>query len=143
MRMPVTQFLRRRLAGAQHLDVEGQIDARQRMIRIQQHLVAVDRDHGYGRRKLILPGLELVPHRQLALYGQLAALHRLHLFGIAFAVGLGRRHQHSRLQTRRRAVQLLVEPVDDLPRTFEIRDGSRTHRGIEHPARGIAKRVMK
>ena len=48
--MAVGQFLRRRRPHRGDLNLERQVHARQRMIGIEGHVVALDRNHGDDRR---------------------------------------------------------------------------------------------
>ena len=85
----------------------------------------------------------LTYEQRLACDRQERTFHALHLAGIAFAVSLGRRHAHPRFHPRGLHSQLLVQPVDDLPRALEIRDRLAPGRSVEHLPRRIAQDIVK
>ena len=66
----MTEFLGRRFARRDNLDVEGEVHARERRIAIEQHLVALDRGNRHDRGKPVRPGLKLIADLQFALDGQ-------------------------------------------------------------------------
>ena len=53
-------FLGCRSAHRDNLHVERQIHARQRMVRIEQHLIVLDGGHGHDRREAVGVSLKLV-----------------------------------------------------------------------------------
>src|ERR1019366_7972476 len=114
VRVAVLQLLRRRGPRRDHLDLEGQVHARQRMIGVERHVVAVDRHDGEDRRVTVLAGLELLTHLQLAAHRQRGAFHLLHLRGIMRAISLRGRHLHAQLRAGDGGPQARVEPVNDL-----------------------------
>ncbi len=67
VRVPVRQFLGAGLTHRRQLHFEVQINTRQRVICIQQHLVTIDLHHAHNRGKLIGPGAELVTWIELTL----------------------------------------------------------------------------
>src|SRR5690606_10639152 len=125
------------------LDVKRQIDARQRMIRVEQHLVALDAHHRDDRRVGIGAGLKTVANVELALDRQQFAQDLLHLRVVAFAVALDRRHIDARLGAGRKTGHGLVEPLDDLPHALQITDRPAAGGGVEHATLGIEQRVVK
>lgn len=122
VRMSVTDFLRIRFANREDLHVEGQINASERMIAIEQHLVAFDRRDRHHRIRTMRPRLKLVADVQLTFNRQHTAAHLLHLGGIAFAVGFLSRDLHPDFGARGGSPKLFIESIDDLARTLQIRD---------------------
>jgi hypothetical protein len=138
VRVSMFQLLRGRLSHVRDLDIEYEIDAGERMVRVEQHIVAFDCGDRDDRCMLITAGLKLITNVQVAFHRQLCTLDALNLFRIAFSVSLSRRDLHSSFFTELSIAQLLVEPGNNLAGAFKVRDRIATRRGIKHPVRGIA-----
>ncbi len=143
VRVAMLQFFRARRTRRDDLDFKGQIDARERMIRVEHHVITFDPSHCDDRRVTIFTGLKTVADLELAVDGQHLALYALHLLLVAQPVRFGGGDLHARFRPSGLPAQLFIEPFDDLARTFEIADRSATRRGVEQLALLIAERIVK
>ena len=143
VRVAVGDFIFARRPHRRQLDVKNQINAGQRMIGIQEHLVAVDLHHAHDRGKLIGPNAELVAGVKLALNGQQRLEHPLNLRRVMLAIGFGRGHLNGLLGANCHAAQRFIQPIDDLPGALQITDRLTARGGVEQTALGIAECIVK
>jgi putative phosphoribosyl transferase len=143
VRVTMLEFLRRRITRLHHLHIERQVDAGERVIRIEQHLIPFDGADRDNRRRAIMVGAKLVADLEFAIDREQAAGNALHLRRIVPAVSLGRFDLDARLGPGRNGSQLFVESVDNLTGTFEIGDGLGSRRGVKHVASRIPQGVVK
>jgi hypothetical protein len=143
MRVSMVEFIRRRGTRRNNLNVERQIDACQRVIRVQQNVGAFEADHRHDGRVAIFAGLERVAHFEFSFNGQETTIHPLNLVSIALAVGLRRRDHDAELCRGLGSAELFVESVNDLARAFEVRHRVAASGRVDHAVSGIAKSVVK
>ncbi len=143
MRVTVADFFHGGFPRGNDLDLEGEIDARERMVAIEQHFVAFNARNRYDRVSLIRSSLKLITELQLAFHRQHAATHLLYLSGIAFSIGLPGRNLDADFRSGRGRTQLFIKSINNLTRPFKISDGLAAGRRIEHATTGITKGVIK
>ena len=90
--MAVRKFVLGRRPDSHDLHVKGEIDARERMICVEQDIIPRESSHGDNGRVTIFAGLKRITDLQLALDGKEPAIHPLNLIGITFAVSFRGRH---------------------------------------------------
>jgi len=142
MHMPVLELVRPRRTYVQNFNVENQILPGERMVGIEEHLLALDGRNRDDGGVTVAIGLEHVADVEL-LDRQLAPGHPADELVVAGAVGLLRGNHDHALRARRQAAQGLLETVDDLPTAFEIGDRLTPDRGVEHLALLIAQCEME
>ena len=143
VRVAVAKFFGLGFTRGDDLHIKGQRDARERVIPVEQHLVAFHAYDRHDRRLPVRARLKLFAKLDLALDRQKRTRHALHLRRIAFAVGLGRRHVYAGLRPRGDCAELLVQPVDDLARAFEVGHGLAARGTVEHVTLGVTQGVVK
>jgi hypothetical protein len=85
--------------------------------------------------------LELHARRDLVA-AERSTRHLLDELLVALAVTVGRRNLDVELVARRLALELLLEPRDDVPVTVNVGEGLATRRAVEHLAVVVRERVM-
>lgn len=140
--MPVADLILAGGASAEHFDVEDQILPGERMIAVEEHLVALDGRDCHDRGMAVAVGLEHVADVDL-LHRQLAARHAAHQRVVAISIRLlGGNHDHP-LGTYRQSGERLFQTVDDLPHALEILDWLAADGGVEELSLMVAQRVVE
>src|SRR3569833_316445 len=112
MRMAMRNFVSVCRTDGDYFHVEGQVDAREWVIRVEQNVIAFNRGHGDHGRVLIISRLKLIAHGQIAFNRNGAARHALDLRFVALAIGFGRCHLDHSFRARSKTEKLLLETVD-------------------------------
>ena len=131
--MTVSKLFSQGLANADHLDLEVQALASQRMVAVDNHIVAVEVTDGDDLHAAVRAGsVELHAHFQLVDAFEHAAVESGNQLGAVFAIGVHRLDGHVQLVAGLLAFEGLFQTDDDVASTVQIRQRRATGGAVDH-----------
>src|SRR5262245_60495293 len=139
----VRDFLVRRLAHLLDLDREAERAARERVVAVHRHEVALDLDDRHEARALRPVRAHLHAGREGLAAAEAVARHDLHQALVARPVALLGRHGHLDLVAGGLARERLLEPGDDVALAVQVAERRAAGRGLDDVALFVAQGVMQ